>query len=402
VARVFVFCNAAAVLLLAAAQLRHSAQCLAGVRGGGNNSNAPPANLPPHDAPWRVAQLSESHGARLVSWRVGAPLGIEELTQSPYSSCSTDGKVDNNSLVYVADVPGPGGAKAKSAIAKRPPTTVPPVIHQTSKSRCVTPTFASAAQRWKDVALPTQPGSPDAGPVFEYYLHDDEAVRRLLENMSSEFPLVELVSRSCVTSGAILSDLWRYVVLWKYGGIYTDIDTVPGPNFRPDAMLKDGVDGLFVVEREGMLSQYFMAVSPRHPIMYYAIQHTLSGLLQAPDTGDVRAPQVTGPWVLHKALKAFVADAGGWVAAKLPDNKPVKAGTYVGTHNRSVTAIGTWDNANDYVRREVIGLVDKKAEYDKMEMEHFTVSVRVRTKRSCMKAMFDEVWHPPTRHEDAA
>jgi mannosyltransferase OCH1-like enzyme len=31
----------------------------------------------------------------------------------------------------------------------------------------------------------------------------------------------------CVTNGATKSDIWRYLVLYTYGGIYTDIDNSP-------------------------------------------------------------------------------------------------------------------------------------------------------------------------------
>jgi hypothetical protein len=45
--------------------------------------------------------------------------------------------------------------------------------------------------------------------------------------------------------------------------------------------------GFFVVEIWGLLSQYFMAILPCHPLMFYAIQENLVSLLYAHDTGSV-------------------------------------------------------------------------------------------------------------------
>ena len=72
------------------------------------------------------------------------------------------------------------------------------------------------------------------------------------------------------------ADLWRYVLLCEYGGIYSDVDTYPNTTF----VLPHDVDAYFVLEGDGLLSQYFMAVAPHHPLLFYTIQHAVANLLE--------------------------------------------------------------------------------------------------------------------------
>jgi Glycosyltransferase sugar-binding region containing DXD motif len=152
---------------------------------------------------------------------------------------------------------------------------IPMIIHQTSKSRCVTGRVLHAAKQWQQQSL-----------GFSYFLHDDEAVYRLFALEFPEFPHLNLVSRYCVIHGTLAADLWRYLVLWVYGGIYADLDAVPA-RFNLETSIESDDDALFVVEQYHLLSQWFMAVSPRHPVMFYAVHHSLANLLNAKDTGSI-------------------------------------------------------------------------------------------------------------------
>ena len=87
------------------------------------------------------------------------------------------------------------------------------IVHMTSNSRCFTPNFASNIQNWEF-------------PDHELYIHDDDAVERLLSRHWSSFPHIP-IARKCLRSGAGLADLWRYLVLWEYGGIYTGTLPIP-------------------------------------------------------------------------------------------------------------------------------------------------------------------------------
>ncbi len=234
---------------------------------------------------------------------------------------------------------------------------IPRIVHQTAKSRCVTPAFAEITSQWKLAN-------------HSYYFHDDEAINRLFRMNFPEFPHMQLVLRHCVKNPTIKADLWRYLVLWVYGGIYADLDTAPA-KFNAST-IQDDDDGLFVVEQYHILSQWFMALSPNHPLMYYAIQHTLQNLLEADDTLKSGAHLKSGPHALHAAYIAFRRDVNILVDPVGTGYKPVWSGKFVGTNNRTITVVGKGENENEYVQRMGINAMTRMRDYKKMGMTHFS------------------------------
>jgi Glycosyltransferase sugar-binding region containing DXD motif len=257
---------------------------------------------------------------------------------------------------------------------------IPRIVHQTSKSRCVTKIVATAANSWKLEG-------------WSYYFHDDEAVMRLLQHEFSEFPHLSMVASQCMRHGTLKADLWRYLVLWVYGGVYADIDSSPA-NFDRST-LEDTDDAFFVVEQYHLLSQWFMATSPRHPLMYYAIQQCLTNLLAVPDTGAVSAAMVTGPHALHLAYIQFRKDGGTKIDTATPGNKPVSAGHFVGSYNRTVTVKGVAAFQNEYVYRDVLG-ERKNREYQKMGMRHFQEDKKHASGVSCRAALLRAHYQNPS------
>ena len=87
---------------------------------------------------------------------------------------------------------------------------IPKIVHITAKSRCVTKSIKKHILRWKF-------------PDHSLYLHDDNAVYKLLNYAANDRYGNELVQNfslaaTCMTTGATLSDIWRYVLLYYYGG----------------------------------------------------------------------------------------------------------------------------------------------------------------------------------------
>ena len=271
---------------------------------------------------------------------------------------------------------------------------IPKIVHQTARSRCVTPVFGNTTQQWKF-------------PGWSYYFHDDAAVERLLLSPSGsrllkeQFPQLPSIAQKCLQHGTIRSDVWRYLVLWVYGGIYADLDCVPhklnatvltelmDPTSHSTGRNATPTDAIFVVEQFHVLSQYFMAASPRHPLLWYALQHSLTNVLLADDTGSVYTPKLTGPAALHQAFVSFRKDVGITVDPNTAGYQPVRAGYYRGSYNRSITVLGTAQDQNEYVYRDVIGSPLKKAEYRKMNMRHFQQDKLYPTQRSCLSSILN-------------
>lgn len=159
--------------------------------------------------------------------------------------------------------------------------------------------------------------------------------------------------------------------------MYADIDSLPN-KFTKAAILQDDYDALFLVEQFHLLSQYFMAVSPGHPLMAYAIQQALENVLWHDDVEKINAAFTTGPHALHEAYRRFRRDAGVWVDPAVRGQKPVWAGTFVGTHNRTVTVLGVAEHENEFLTRDYLTSssfgrrLRKKHIYRAMGMHHFS------------------------------
>ena len=167
---------------------------------------------------------------------------------------------------------------------------IPKVIHMTSKTRCMTHAFATNVDSWR----------------FEghsLFIHDDDAVRRLLNRWWPEFPNIHDI-QNCMIPGAAIADLWRYVILWEYGGIYTDIDNAPGPWLwnETGSVITNTTDALFEQERGGFPSQYFFAASSHHPVMYLAVQNALLRVMEVQSIMKQYVPFVTGPGAIKSAV----------------------------------------------------------------------------------------------------
>ena len=247
---------------------------------------------------------------------------------------------------------------------------IPRIVHVTSKSRCMTKPFVDNLQTWQF-------------PDHNFYFHDDNAVDRLFQKAWPSFPHISVATR-CMRPGAATIDLWRLLVLWEYGGIYTDIDNAPGPFWNETTtIIKADDDAFFVVEHVGVLSQYFMAVSPRHPLMYLAIQAVLYRLLGVDHVGKQYIPQVTGPGALKMAFRSFMRAQDSEAYGK------VKEGKYMGVGRRSVTVAGSKKTSWQIVTRGSLPGVDKIGGYKQMNMKHFGKIAKKKFNESCFVHMYN-------------
>lgn len=73
-------------------------------------------------------------------------------------------------------------------------------------------------------------------PGFKYFLFDDNDCRQFIEkNFSTEI----LNTYDRLIPGAYKADLWRYCILYKYGGIYLDIKYIPVNGFKLINLLEE-------------------------------------------------------------------------------------------------------------------------------------------------------------------
>ena len=256
---------------------------------------------------------------------------------------------------------------------------IPKIIHMTTKSRCMLQQFADNIDRWR----------------FQNYtvlIHDDEAVAKLMDHYFPEFPELQKAAQ-CVLSGAGKADLWRAVVLWEYGGIYTDIDNAPTRMFNNGSAISDDDEAWFVIEKGGWLSQYFWASTHHHPINYLVVSKIIQRMYTLSNVEAQYIPRSTGPGALKWAFIDFMRNSGGnyYEGGKCKDYKSkydtVLAGHYTGWDNWTVTAVGKKEKSNWYIMRNSVRF--KGAIYKEMNMTHFQDFVRNETVESCFERIYN-------------
>mmetsp|Transcript_3392 Transcript_3392/g.5182 ORF Transcript_3392/g.5182 Transcript_3392/m.5182 type:complete len:623 (-) Transcript_3392:409-2277(-) len=249
---------------------------------------------------------------------------------------------------------------------------IPTMVHMTSKSKCMTPKHSDNIENWKKTG-------------HSFFLHDDAAVQRLLDEEEwSEFPLLRHVL-PCLSSGAMKADLWRYLLTWKYGGIYTDMDNAPG-NYslmEGNFSIKPEDDAFFEVEAGGFPSQYFYAASPHHPVSYFMVSRAIERMLGLIDRVFRKrlAPYVTGPGACKTGVMSSIGGRGYY-------NKS----TYPGVANRSVTIVGSIDDATNH---RFVGRSEVAGGNSMMNMSHYNnmgdKSNRALPGHNCLREAFESL-----------
>lgn len=88
---------------------------------------------------------------------------------------------------------------------------IPYNLFQTFKTKDLTPAFQKVVESWKE-----------KNPEYEYKFYDDQ----MCDSFMKEFDVRVWKAYRRIIPGAFKADLWRYCVLYKYGGVYADIDTI--------------------------------------------------------------------------------------------------------------------------------------------------------------------------------
>lgn len=130
-------------------------------------------------------------------------------------------------LIYVKDT------VLDPALAFEGGRKIPRIVHLTSKSRCNVPLFARNIDTWRLAN-------------HSVFLHDDEAIERLFQRDWPEFPMLHKILKCLPAKGAVMTDVWRILAIWEYGGIYADFDASPN-KFDANTITPED-DAFFVVE----------------------------------------------------------------------------------------------------------------------------------------------------------
>jgi hypothetical protein len=163
---------------------------------------------------------------------------------------------------------------------------IPRTIHVSMKSRCMPPDLVDAVQMWLD-----------ALPLHSLYFHDDAAVDRLFQLEWNEFPQLSHYMRCVRLKGAMKIDVWRMLLIYRYGGIYSDIDVVPN-EFSETHPIEAEDQAFFVSDGWNRPTQWWFAMEARHPVAYFTIIEIFKRLSELKKIEAPRVVFVTGPEAL--------------------------------------------------------------------------------------------------------
>lgn len=112
-------------------------------------------------------------------------------------------------------------------------------------------------------------------PEITFYLYDDKDCRDFIK---ANFDSSVLYAFDSLKPGAYKADLWRYCILYQYGGAYIDIKFKCNKDFKLTEIMK----GNFIVmdrpnyfKRKFGIYNAFMIFNKRHPFLLKAIQKTI-------------------------------------------------------------------------------------------------------------------------------
>lgn len=153
-------------------------------------------------------------------------------------------------------------------------------------------------------------------PEYEYKLFDDND---MLEYIKTHFD--EDIQRAYLklNVGAAKADFWRYLILYREGGIYLDIDSVL---YSPlNTLIKETDKAIISREKNpDIFLQWCMIFEQNHPILKRTIDKCVYNILNETTT-DIM--YLTGPRVFSQAIQEYI----GFNAYNQPDeivNKKVK------------------------------------------------------------------------------
>jgi mannosyltransferase OCH1-like enzyme len=135
--------------------------------------------------------------------------------------------------------------KKKESFNER--TKIPLDIYQTWHSKSLPPKMRTCIDKLKF-----------DNPEFRHHLYDDEMCKKFIETSFDKDVLNAYVS---LKPGAFKSDLWRYCILYKKGGVYLDIKYQCEPGFKLIDLVKYD-NNVFVGEYESENEPNPMGIDP--------------------------------------------------------------------------------------------------------------------------------------------
>lgn len=165
---------------------------------------------------------------------------------------------------------------------------IPRNIFQTWNTKDISPNFKGLTDTWKN-----------NNPNYAYFLFDDDD-RKTFIRKHFDTRVYNCYCR--IVPGAFKADLWRYCILYVYGGVYADMDTIC---LNPvDIFLTEDTEFMTAIDLNNgfntgkhNLFNSFIASVAKHPILLECISrivHNVENHIVPPSNLDFSGPGVLG------------------------------------------------------------------------------------------------------------
>lgn len=169
---------------------------------------------------------------------------------------------------------------------------IPKKIYQTWETKNLSEYFLKNIEKWKIL-----------NPDYEFILYDSIERRNMVSNFGERY--LKVYDR--IIAGALKCDMWRYIILYLYGGFATDLDLIP-LNSINKFLKKDNfllcVPVLNVESQKFYLLTGFIGIVPRHPIMLWCINR-ICDIVENNKTCSEYC-DFTGPGCFGRAVNVFL------------------------------------------------------------------------------------------------
>lgn len=182
--------------------------------------------------------------------------------------------------------------KVSESINTPIPTPIPKIIWQT---------FYESVENLHPIIQEQTQKIKRLNPTYKYCFFNDDDIENFVKTEFVDNPEIQ----TCFNKLNIMVakvDLWRYLILYKYGGVYLDMDSSIN---RPLDELIFPTDNA-ILSSEGniiRIVQWALIFSPNHPILKYTIEHIIDNIKTNKYPNDIL--RMTGPAAFTQSINNY-------------------------------------------------------------------------------------------------
>jgi len=138
-------------------------------------------------------------------------------------------------------------------------------------------------------------------PTYEHRFFMDDDIENFIKTEFADNPKIQ----ECFNKLNIMVakvDLWRYLALYKYGGIYLDMDS--SINRPLDELIKQSDNAILTAEgNKEKFVQWALIFAPNHPILKHTINHIIDNITNNKYPNDIL--MMTGPGAFTQGINNY-------------------------------------------------------------------------------------------------